>query len=62
MRSELYSTEIKLKQPGKMTIEWLHKIASKGGSVTGPTKRRGDADYYKRISALGVAARRAKKT
>jgi hypothetical protein len=29
--------------------------------VTGPTKRRGDADHYKAMAAKAVAARLAKK-
>jgi hypothetical protein len=39
----------------------LSTIGRKGGSTTGPTKRRGDASHYKALAAKAVAARLAKK-
>lgn len=39
----------------------LATIGRKGGSTTGPTKRRGDASHYKALAAKAVAARLAKK-
>jgi len=39
----------------------LSTIGRKGGSTTGPTKRRGDAAHYKALAAKAVAARLAKK-
>lgn len=42
--------------------EYLAQIGSKGGrSGVGKSKLRGDADYYKRISAKAAKARKAKK-
>lgn len=41
--------------------EYLAAIGSKGGKATGKSKVRGDADYYKRISAKAAKARAAKK-
>jgi len=40
---------------------YLSQIGRKGGSTTGPTKRRGDAEHYKTLAAKAVAARLAKK-
>lgn len=40
---------------------YLAKIGSKGGKAGGKSKVRGDADYYKRISAKAAKARAAKK-
>lgn len=36
-------------------------LGAKGGAATGASKIRGDKDYYKKISALAVAARKEKK-
>jgi hypothetical protein len=50
-----------------MAKKILHNAAvergRKGGSATGATKRRDgkDPEYYRRISASGVAARKTKK-
>jgi hypothetical protein len=42
--------------------DYLSQIGSKGGrSGTGKAKVRGDADYYKRISAKAAKARKAKR-
>lgn len=38
-----------MKLPGKMTREWLRSIGSKGGSAKGDAKKRGDADYYRKL-------------
>jgi hypothetical protein len=40
--------------------DYLASIGSKGGKATGKSKVRGDADYYKRISAKAAKARKAK--
>jgi len=37
------------------------RAGAKGGSVKGPSKRRGDSAFYKRLSELAIAARKAKK-
>jgi len=39
---------------------YLSQLGRKGGSTTGPTKRRGDAAHYKAMAAKAVAARVAK--
>jgi len=39
----------------------LSVIGRKGGSTTGPAKRRGDSAHYKLLAARAVAARLAKK-
>jgi hypothetical protein len=39
---------------------YLAKIGAKGGRAKGKSKLRGSKAYYKRISALGVKARKAK--
>ena len=44
----------------KAVRDYMKKIGAKGGKVAGKAKRRGSVAYYKRISALGVAARLAK--
>lgn len=42
--------------------DYLAQIGSKGGrSGVGKSKIRGDADYYKRISAKAAKARKAKR-
>ena len=48
-RQRLAHTDGALKIPGKMTREWLRSIASKGGSVKGPTKKRGDSEHYRKL-------------
>lgn len=40
--------------------KWLRDAASRGGKVTGTSKVRGDADYYKRISKKAAQARKRK--
>lgn len=39
---------------------YLASIGAKGGSTKGPSKRRGDVAYYKRISKKAAMARAAK--
>ncbi len=39
----------------------MASIGRKGGKTTGAAKRRGGTAYYKRISALAVAARQARR-
>lgn len=45
---------------GKLS-DYLAAIGSKGGKTTGPSKVRGDSDYYKRISKKAADARKASK-
>ena len=33
-------------------IKFLAKAGAKGGAKKGPTKKRGDADYYRRIRKM----------
>jgi hypothetical protein len=48
--------------PADKVKDYLSQIGSKGGrSGTGPSKVRGDTDYYKRISAKAAKARKAKR-
>ena len=37
------------------------EMGRKGGSVTGKTKRRGDAAYYRKLALKAAKARRRKK-
>ena len=39
--------------------QYLASIGARGGKATGASKRRGDAAYYRRISAKAAAARMA---
>ena len=41
--------------------EHLRKAGAIGGLATGKAKVRGDANYYKRISAKAAKARKAKR-
>ena len=45
----------------KEVRDYLASIGSKGGKAGGESKIRGDADYYKRISAKAAKSRRAKR-
>jgi hypothetical protein len=40
--------------------EYLASIGKKGGEAKGPSKARGDADYYKKLAAKAAAARKKK--
>jgi hypothetical protein len=42
--------------------KYLATIGAKGGKATGATKRRGNAAYYKALSAKAAKARKASKT
>lgn len=50
MRRPLVLRAWGLKQPGKMTLEWMRKNAQKGGKVTGSCKRRGDSEHYRKMA------------
>lgn len=39
-----------MKQPGKMTLEWMRKNAAKGGKASGSCKRRGDSEHYRKMA------------
>jgi hypothetical protein len=45
----------------KSILEYLARIGRKGGKAAGSAKVRGNAEYYQRISRLGVIARKAAK-
>jgi hypothetical protein len=42
--------------------KYLAAIGRRGGKATGATKRRGNAAYYKALSAKAAKARKASKT
>ncbi len=41
--------------------DYLSRIGAKGGAATGKSKSRGDAEYYRRISAKAAKARAKKR-
>jgi hypothetical protein len=45
-------------QTGKHAKSYLAKIGKRGGVASGKRKSRGDAEYYRAISALSAAKRR----
>jgi hypothetical protein len=45
----------------KSLAEHLAEIGAKGGSATGKTKKRGGADYYRKLAAKSAKARRRKR-
>jgi len=42
--------------------KYMAEIGSKGGKATGHSKLRGTAEYYKSISKIAAAVRKAKLT
>ena len=45
----------------KIDREVFTKSGAKAGAVTGPTKRRGDSEYYRQLALKAAAARKAKR-
>ena len=50
-----------MSSPSEEVRKFMREIGRKGGQASGETKRRGDSEYYKALSAKAVAAIRARK-
>lgn len=51
-----------MSRPPKALSAYLAAIGKKGGETKGKSKVRGDAEYYKAISAKAAKARKKKRT